>query len=408
MQYVGRTVVRLHAQLIAAVSAILCCAPALAQNAETTRAAGSSAPAAYVYISHTPENSSTNQIEAFRAAANGQLTPIAGSPFREDVQTMAVNGRYMFAASSQTTDINTYKIDSNGALQYVTAIDYAQYNPDNAGGAGPLVLDNTGSSLYVLEYEAYDSNNIYSSFDVNSDGTLKYLGFVNVGAPSFGAPYLAPSFVGYNVFAYTATDASDMYFSTTGLYRSSSHLLKSIQNFNVAMPAPPADARIYYPQTAAADPGSHVAMTLQAENPPGAPVGTPVIVSFTAHGNGDLTTSNTSADMPATEVTFANDLKMSPSGKLLAVGGTGGLQVFHFNGSEPATHYTPLLTTDTISLMFWDNCNHLYAITQSGAQPAPGKLYVFTITPTGYTQAPGSPYTIFQPVSLTVQPLPLP
>jgi hypothetical protein len=35
---------------------------------------------------------------------------------------------------------------------------------------------------------------------------------------------------------------------------------------------------------------------------------------------------------------------MSPSGKLLAVAGTTGLQVFHFNGSNPIKPYTGLLT----------------------------------------------------------------
>ena len=49
--------------------------------------------------------------------------------------------------------------------------------------------------------------------------------------------------------------------------------------------------------------------------------------------------------------------------------------------------------------MFWDNNNHLYAI--SGAA---GKLYVFTVTPTSASQAPGSPYSITAPAYLIVQP----
>jgi 6-phosphogluconolactonase (cycloisomerase 2 family) len=106
--------------------------------------------------------------------------------------------------------------------------------------------------------------------------------------------------------------------------------------------------------------------------------------------------------MPGTLVSSPNDLKMSPSGKLLAVGGQEGLQIFHFNGASPITHYTGLLTTDPIAQMFWDNNNHLYAISQST-----GKLFVYTITPTGHQEAPGSPYTISSPDSIIVQPLPL-
>jgi hypothetical protein len=49
--------------------------------------------------------------------------------------------------------------------------------------------------------------------------------------------------------------------------------------------------------------------------------------------------------------------------------------------------------------MFWDNANHLYAISSTA-----GKLYVFTITPTSATQAAGSPYTISHPQNIIVQP----
>jgi len=59
--------------------------------------------------------------------------------------------------------------------------------------------------------------------------------------------------------------------------------------------------------------------------------------------------------MPATLIKSPYDMKMSPSGQLLAVAGQEGLQVFHFNGSNPVTHYTGLLTEEPISEMFWDH-----------------------------------------------------
>ena len=89
----------------------------------------------------------------------------------------------------------------------------------------------------------------------------------------------------------------------------------------------------------------------------------------------------------------------SPSGKLLAVAGTKGLQIFHFDGANPITHYTYLLTTDSIDQISWDNENHLYAISQSA-----GKLYVFTVTPVSFGQAPGSPYAIASPEFIAVLP----
>jgi hypothetical protein len=93
--------------------------------------------------------------------------------------------------------------------------------------------------------------------------------------------------------------------------------------------------------------------------------------------------------MPVTEVKNVNALNASPSGELLAVGGSAGLQVFHFNGSSPITHYTGLLTTDEIDQVFWDSSNHLYAVSNSH-----GKLFVFTVTPTKVSQASGSPHSI--------------
>jgi hypothetical protein len=94
-----------------------------------------------------------------------------------------------------------------------------------------------------------------------------------------------------------------------------------------------------------------------------------------------------------------NDYRMSPSGKLLAVAGPLGLQVFHFNGANPITHYTGLLTKENVSQVFWDNANHLYAISTQA-----GKLFVFTVTPTSVTQAPGSPHNIPAAGSLIVLP----
>src|SRR6202011_5108239 len=116
-----------------------------------------------------------------------------------------------------------------------------------------------------------------------------------------------------------------------------------------------------------------------------------------ADSSGNLSTNSTRFNMPRTAVKIVTDIAMSPSGKLLAVSGTAGFEVFHFNGSKPITHYTGLLAKDQIDRLYWDNDNHLFAISQSG-----GKLFVFTITPTSVSQAPGSPHKITKPQSLVV------
>lgn len=50
--------------------------------------------------------------------------------------------------------------------------------------------------------------------------------------------------------------------------------------------------------------------------------------------------------------------------------------------------------------MFWDNSNHLYALSQEW-----NRLYVFSVTPTYAAQTPGSPYSINSPENIIVQPL---
>jgi outer membrane protein assembly factor BamB len=129
------------------------------------------------------------------------------------------------------------------------------------------------------------------------------------------------------------------------------------------------------------------------------PDGQPQLATYTADASGNLTTPSTSGNMPGTAVGFVTNLSMSPSGKLLAVAGQSGLQIFHYNGSSPITAYTGLLTSNDIEQCFWDNANHLYAISQNT-----GKLYVFTVTPTGFSQATGSPYSIHAPANIIVQP----
>jgi hypothetical protein len=121
------------------------------------------------------------------------------------------------------------------------------------------------------------------------------------------------------------------------------------------------------------------------------------LASFTADSNGNLVSINTYQDMPSPAV-YPTSMNMSPSGKLLAVAGNG-LQVFHFDGPNPIKPYSGVLTTVPINQIHWDAANHLYALSDST-----NKLYVYTITPTSITQAPGSPYAISGPNALAVVP----
>jgi len=79
---------------------------------------------------------------------------------------------------------------------------------------------------------------------------------------------------------------------------------------------------------------------------------------------------------------------MSPSGKLLAAGGSGGVVLSIFNGGEPATKYKTLLANDNIGSILWDKDNHMYAL---GSDAKGGKLWVYTVTPTSARKRPAHP-----------------
>jgi hypothetical protein len=375
------------------------CTEAFAQTAfkpidENVNASTGDSPVAFVYVSSTLKGGSVNEIEAFAAAPNGKLTTVAGSPFQENVTSMAVNGKYLFATNSNGIDIDSYRIESNGVLRYASTADTATSN--DCSVLGPLFLDHTGTSLYDMVFDGSGcANNTYETFAVD-----KFTGRLEDPGNSSGNEwlYLPASFIGNNVYAYSASCLEDMYWGIFGFERGSDGLLTEI-GINATPPTPP-EGYFYCPSQAASDPYDHVAISMQPVNQqdfnPDRP---PQLATYTADAKGNLSTTNTRSNMPQTSVVSVTDLNMSPSGKLLAVGGTGGLEIFHFNGSNPIKPYTGLLTKDEIDQFFWDKQNHLYAISRTA-----DKLYVFTITPTSYREAPGSPHTISKPQNVIVQP----
>ncbi|MGA2560221.1 MAG: hypothetical protein ABSF17_11135 [Terracidiphilus sp.] len=362
---------------------------AISSNAEA-------APVALVYIASTPKGGSANEIVAYSAATNGKLTPIAGSPFPENVMSLAANAKYLVAVNANGFDIDSYKIESDGALHYEASKNAAK--SDDCNTLGALFFDRSGRSLYDMETNGSGcANNTYESFNVAaSNGNVETVG--DSGANAW--LQLPASFIGNDVYAYTASCIRDMYWGIYGFKRSSNGDLRAI-NINGAPPTPP-NGYFYCPALTATDGSNHVAMTMQPVNQntflPDRPA---QLASYTADDAGNLSTTNTAGKMPETEAGLVNDLKMSPSGELLAVAGSSGLQVFHFNGEKAITRETGLLTKDAIVACFWDKSNHLYAIST-----ASGKLFAFTVTTEKAGEAPGSPYDVSSPQDLVAEPIP--
>ena len=379
----------------------------LSDNADQASAAAP--PVAYVYVSSTipgngPVGTLKNQINAFSAAANGKLTPVPGSPFKDDVVGMAVNGTYLFGSTRSGIYVAAFQIQPSGALKWTTSTNMRTSNGSGCGGNGPLVLDHTGTNLYSMAFAGDDcSSEDFQAFQVEKPtGFLQYVGsstplFFNYGALTFGAS---------NKYAYQATcsDYRAFYEGVIDIYKRQTNGM--LDRSNVVGQIPTAKSGDFYcADVASADPANHVAVEFQLINSSQElPDGLPQLATYTADSSGNLSTASTRQNMPAVSIQYVYDMKMSPSGKLLAVGGSngsggGGLQIFHFNGAQPITRYTGLLTNAEIDQFYWDNANHLYAISSH-----PGKLFVFTVTPTSVSQAPGSPYTIAIPNAVIVQP----
>jgi hypothetical protein len=389
-----------HMKLVVCLIAMLSAEVAFSQVASTEGSGGvrggpSSSPVAYVYVSSSPSNNK-NEINAHNAAPDGKLAPVAGSPFSAAAGydgSMAVNGKYLFLTNG--VNIYSYSIAADGALRRVAATNAQRFNQSDCGGPMYLFLDRTGATLYDMDIYHDCANNAYQFFGVDgSTGGLNYHGVTAASTPEFDVPL---SFTGNNQYAYGAS-CYHWYQDIFGFVRNSDGSLTAL-TINPAMPAAE-NREIYCPYLAAADSANHVAVPVQALNNSSLqPSGPYQLAAYAADSSGNLSTTSTDRNMPKVAVASVTSVSVSPSGKLLAVGGSGGLQVFHFNGSSPITHFTGLLTKDAVDQVAWDNDHHLYAISRSA-----GKLFVFTLTSTGYSQAAGSPHAITSPQSVSVLP----
>lgn len=376
----------LFALLGACASTVLASAQAASSPTEVSDSNPASSPVAYVYVSNVTANS-TDQINGYSVAPNGALTAIAGSPFPFDVNYMAVTSKWLFGVANQDEDLYSFSIGSNGALTLKDTMTVVT----NGDGLISDYLDHTGSTLYA---DLYSTNNDYMSYSIDqTTGQLTQVGDL----PGGPANFTPVSFIGDNEFAYSS---SCYHFDPEiiGVQRNTDGTLSYLQNFNPPFPAEKSGG-FYCPFLAAADPTNHLAVALEPLTSNWTADGLWQLASYTADASGNLTTTSTFANMPQVLVGSVNNYWMSPNGKLLAVSGTTGLQIFHFNGANPITRFTKLLTTSTVNQVLWDNANHLYAISYSA-----NKLWVFTVTPTGVSQAPGSPYSITSPANLIVLP----
>jgi len=363
---------------------------AFAQQESAQLTTNGTGPVAYVYVSSYPTQNQT-QINAYAADRKGSLKLVPGSPFVENGSTLAVGGKWLY--SSDTVNIYSFSIAHNGALKQVSSINAQAFNGYADGGPISLFLDRTGRSLYDLDiYGNIGANNTYQFFDIDqSTGLLSYVGATSAATPNFET---ALSFVGNDQYGFGA----GCYHGDQALYGFSRSESGVLTDLNLNPPFPAAQNGAYCPYLAVSDGRNHLAVSLSPNNDM-TPTGPTQLAVYTVDSSGSLTTTSTYQNMPVIDVTNLEAMSMSPSGKLLAVAGSGGIEVYHFNGASPIAKFTGLLVTDAISQVYWDNSHHLYAIS-----PASGELFVFTVTTESYVQSPGSPYAVANPYAVVVRP----
>src|SRR6266496_3706306 len=331
------------------------------------------------------------ELDGFSADSTGALTALPGSPFwtsttASQFWTLAHTPNWLFL--SDEVKIYSFSIASNGALTLKSSINAQQFSPAGSDVISALSLDRSGLTLYAAATEqSAATGNAILAFHKGSNGVFIYLGSTdypdrNGFSDIFGDASSRLDFLSNNQYAYNAgcDNGNASWFAAQRNFSDG-----TLGRFPINPTIPSNPNGNYCPFASAVDPTNHLAVGLFLEQS-----GPAQLAVYTADSSGNLTTTSTAQNMPTTAV-GDGVMSISPAGNLLAIASGRGLQVFHFNGSNPITPYTKRLAWSA-SHPAWDKHNHLYALE--------GGVRVWRITPNFWT--PTARYPLSNPVALTV------
>jgi hypothetical protein len=361
--------------------------------ANATSAASSSAPVAYVYVARP------THIDGFAAAANGQLTPLPGSPLADtNVNKLSVTKKWLFGLSGDGTKIYTFSIASDGSLEKIaTESTWKGESGNPCNDNQDIQVDTSGTTLYsqLNSVSCEDYPGGYTSFHILSNGYLQFLGASGGYIDDSGqGDVVSLKMAGTGTFGYDGQCEEDEDIeSVIDIYKRQSDGFMQYVSQNTTPPTD-YDGAGYCAGQVASDSENHLAVAFQREDDKtgdnGYYEGPYFLATYTEDASGNLSTTSSSDNMPQAMVSHnldINTMSISPSNQFLAVGGYG-FQIFHFNGANPITPDSGVLQPNaTVEKFAWDKANHLYVL-------AWNTLYVYTVTSSGITQASGSPYSI--------------
>ena len=390
--------IRLTVSLAATIAMAGAFAQAQTGDADQTSTNNNPAtPVAYVYVS------TNNGINLYDAASNGHLSEVSGSPFQTTLPMIGSNGSHFFTFdNSDFATIHSYSVAANGAIgSQVSSIDSQNYTGVDCGSPDGAVLDHTGQNIYVL-LDTSGNCGAYQTYGVaKTTGALSFKGAAVNNNIQLNYCCSVPAITASNTFAYSQeqTFYCDGCYNTWGQFKIVNGVLEN-SNSGVTGPTPKKSTEFLSPAFVATDNSNHVAVLgTWYDSNAGQYTTSGGFASYTVNSStGALHSTNTWNEMPSPSVGAPIEIRMSPSGKILAVAGSNGLQLFHFNGAAPLKPFGGLLTHTEIDHIKWDTDNHLYALSDAynlyASPNGKAELFVYTVTPTSATAVTGSPLHI--------------
>jgi len=343
---------------------------------------------AYVYVAGATE------ISGYSAAASGRLTPIPGLPIPASVSHLSTTSKTVYGPGTDNKNIYSFNIGPGGLLVPGPVTDAQQYNTNGCPGKlGTTQIDYAGKNLYSLVIDIDCANGVGTHvYPILKSGALGegigwYTQIEHAGPPN------PIRLLGNDQFAFITGCSNDgsEFDPTTLIYHagntvSPGGLVPDGQYHGAPEPSDPDD--FFCPSMLAGDPSNHLAYAFRKYYPNLAELSTPYyMASYTVDTAGNLSTESNYTNMPAANIGTLSSMSISPSGKLLAVAGSYGFELFNFDGGNPITKIGSLVDSGPVTEVAWDKAGHLYVLADSS-------LFVYTASSTGVKQVPGSPYTL--------------